>query len=130
MFLFRIILIYKLVVIHDKYYLLSPQLQAQLERIAKVNADLRRKANTHKKQSRALLEEKVDLESQLHSKDAEVEHIKKLIKEQEQYEEQREAVKAAIEASRSIEDDQEEEVEVCLLRNSEFLLLSLQFLVK
>ncbi|KAK3778120.1 hypothetical protein RRG08_052268 [Elysia crispata] len=86
-------------------------LQAQLERIAKVNADLRRKANTHKKQSRALLEEKVDLESQLHSKDAEVEHIKKLIKEQEQYEEQREAVKAAIEASRSIEDDQEEEVE-------------------
>ncbi|GFR75117.1 RILP-like protein 1 [Elysia marginata] len=86
-------------------------LQAQLERIAKVNADLRRKANTHKKQSRALLEEKVDLEGQLHSKDAEVEHIKKLIKEQEQYEEQREAVKAAIEASRSIEDDQEEAVE-------------------
>lgn len=86
-------------------------LQAQLERIAKVNADLRRKANTHKKQSRALLEEKVDLESQLHCKDVEVEHIKKLIKEQEQYEEQREAVKAAIEASRSIEDDQEEVAE-------------------
>ena len=89
-----------------------PQLQAQLERIAKVNADLRRKANTHKKQSRALLEEKVDLESQLHSKDAEVEHIKKLIKEQEQFEEQREAVKAAIEASRSVEEE-EEEPEVC-----------------
>ncbi|GFO35958.1 rilp-like protein 1, partial [Plakobranchus ocellatus] len=81
-------------------------LQAQLERIAKVNGDLRRKANTHKKQSRALLEEKVELESQLHSKDAEVDHIKKLIKEQEQYEEQREAVKAAIEASRSIEEDE------------------------
>ncbi|CAL1547776.1 unnamed protein product [Lymnaea stagnalis] len=82
-------------------------LQAQLERIAKVNADLRRKNSTHKKQTRVLLEEKVDLESQLHTKDAEVEHIKKLIVEQEKYDEQRAAVKAVVEASKSIEEEEE-----------------------
>ncbi|KAH9525541.1 RILP-like protein 1 [Bulinus truncatus] len=82
-------------------------LQAQLERIAKVNADLRRKNSTHKKQARALLEEKVDLETQLHTKDAEVEHIKKIMVEQEKYDEQRAAVKAVVEASKSIEEEEE-----------------------
>ncbi|XP_059147379.1 RILP-like protein 1 isoform X3 [Physella acuta] len=83
-------------------------LQAQLERIAKVNADLRRKNTSHKKQARVLLEEKVDLESQLHTKDAEVEHIKKLMVEQEKYDEQRAAVKAVVEASKSIEEEEEQ----------------------
>ncbi|XP_055861256.1 RILP-like protein 1 isoform X2 [Biomphalaria glabrata] len=82
-------------------------LQAQLERIAKVNADLRRKNSTHKKQARALIEEKVDLETQLHTKDAEVEHIKKIMVEQEKYDEQRAAVKAVVEASKSIEEEEE-----------------------
>jgi septal ring factor EnvC (AmiA/AmiB activator) len=72
------------------------QLQAQLEQIAKVNADLRRKNNTHKKQSQVLLTEKADLEVQLREKDAQVEKVKVMISEQEKFEEQRAAVRAAI----------------------------------
>ena len=52
--------------------LMFHQLQTQLETIAKMNADLRRKNNTHKKQARTLLEEKSDLETQLCEKDIEV----------------------------------------------------------
>ncbi|BFZ18924.1 hypothetical protein BsWGS_21965 [Bradybaena similaris] len=80
-------------------------LQSQLQRIAKVNADLRLKNSTHKKQARFLLQEKLDLESQLQDKDHEVEHIKKLISDQERYDEQRAAVQAAIASTRSLEDE-------------------------
>ncbi|CAG5124589.1 unnamed protein product [Candidula unifasciata] len=80
-------------------------LQAQLQRIAKVNADLRLKNSTHKKQARFLLQEKLELETQLHDKDHEVDHIKKLISDQEKYDEQRAAVQAAIAATRSIEEE-------------------------
>ncbi|BFZ04392.1 hypothetical protein BsWGS_07431 [Bradybaena similaris] len=80
-------------------------LQAQLERIAKVNADLRRKNSTQKKQAQALLQEKLELETQLHTKDNEVEHIKKLISEQEKYDEQRAAVQEAIAAGRSLDEE-------------------------
>lgn len=84
-------------------------LQAQLERIAKVNADLRRKNTTQKKQAQALLQEKLELETQLHTKDHEVEHIKKLISEQERYDEQRAAVQEAIAAGRSLNVEDESE---------------------
>ncbi|XP_005103406.1 RILP-like protein 1 isoform X3 [Aplysia californica] len=85
-------------------------LQAQLERIAKVNADLRRKNTTHKKQARTLLEEKSDLETQLHEKDLEVDHIKKLMNEQEKYDEQRAAVKAVIDSANSVEGEDDTQV--------------------
>lgn len=65
---------------------------------------MRLKNSTHKKQARFLLQEKLDLESQLQDKDHEVEHIKKLISDQERYDEQRAAVQAAIAASRSVEE--------------------------
>uniref|UniRef100_A0A0B6ZNV6 RH1 domain-containing protein n=1 Tax=Arion vulgaris TaxID=1028688 RepID=A0A0B6ZNV6_9EUPU len=83
-------------------------LQAQLERIAKVNADLRRKNTSQKKQAQTLLQERLELETQLHVKDNEVEHIKKLISEQEKYDEQRAAVREVVAATRSIEEDDSE----------------------
>lgn len=102
------------------------KLQAQLERIAKVNADLRRKNSTHKKQARALIEEKVDLETQLHTKDAEVEHIKKIMVEQEKYDEQRAAVKAVVEASKSIEEEEEVSIWKEILANLFIIPLDFQ----
>ena len=80
------------------------QLQAQLEQIAKVNADLRHKNNTHKKQARVLIEEKAELEIALREKDAEVEKVKVMITEQEKFEEQRAAVRAAIAEQKKSEE--------------------------
>lgn len=84
-------------------------LQSQLEQIAKVNGELRRKNNTHRKQARALLDEKAELEIALHEKDAEVEKVKVMITEQEKFEEQRAAVRAAIAEQRKSEDHPDDE---------------------
>ncbi|XP_021346307.1 RILP-like protein 1 isoform X2 [Mizuhopecten yessoensis] len=66
-------------------------LESQLEQIVKVNSELRRKNNTHKKQTRTLLEEKVDLETQLADKEQQISHINEAIKEQEAIEEEKKA---------------------------------------
>ncbi|XP_071093829.1 RILP-like protein 1 isoform X2 [Haliotis cracherodii] len=58
-------------------------LGAQLERVAKMNSDLRRKNQTHKKQTAVLLDERADIEVQLKGKEEEVEKIKEILKEQE-----------------------------------------------
>ncbi|PVD31587.1 hypothetical protein C0Q70_07002 [Pomacea canaliculata] len=84
-------------------------LQAQVEQIAKVNTDLRRKNNTQRKQARALLEEKSELEIALREKDAEVDKVKIMLSEQEKFEEQRAAVRAAIQEQRESEERTEEE---------------------
>ncbi|XP_076472871.1 RILP-like protein 1 isoform X2 [Babylonia areolata] len=83
-------------------------LQAQLEQIAKVNADLRHKNNTHKKQTRVLLDEKAELEIALHQKDAQVEKVKVMISEREKFDEQRAAVRAAIAEQRKSEEEAED----------------------
>ncbi|KAL8566226.1 hypothetical protein ACOMHN_063116 [Nucella lapillus] len=83
-------------------------LQAQLEQIAKVNADLRHKNNTHKKQTRVLLDEKGDLEVALHQKENEVERVKVMISEREKFDEQRAAVRAAIAKQRRSEEEAED----------------------
>ena len=85
-----------------------------METIAKVNAELRRKNNTHKKQARTLLEEKSDLEAKLHEKDAEVDHIKKRMNEHERFEEQRARVKSITESTMNIDEDVS--VEVCQIK--------------
>jgi len=87
-------------------------LSTQLETIAKVNSELRRKNQTHKKQARTLLEEKSDLETKLHEKDAEVDHIKRQIGEHERFEEQRAAVRAAISSTKHIDGEEPVEEEV------------------
>lgn len=55
----------------------------------KVNSELRRKNSTHKKQTRTLLEDKVDLETQLADKEQQITHITEVIKEQELIEEEK-----------------------------------------
>lgn len=84
-------------------------LQAQLEQIAKVNGDLRRKNNTHKKQARVLQDEHAELEVALKEKEQEVEKVKTMISEQEKFEEQRAAVRAAIAEQRSQEQPEEDD---------------------
>ncbi|KAL8581238.1 hypothetical protein ACOMHN_038338 [Nucella lapillus] len=84
-------------------------LQAQLEQIAKVNGDLRRKNNTHKKQARVLQDEHAELEVALRQKEHEVEKVKTMISEQEKFEEQRAAVRAAIAEQRKSEEQPEED---------------------
>ena len=69
-----------------------------------MNGDLRRKNNTHKKQAKVLLEEKAELEIALREKDSQVEKVKVMITEQEKFEEQRAAVRAAIAEQRKSED--------------------------
>ncbi|XP_076452568.1 RILP-like protein 1 isoform X2 [Babylonia areolata] len=85
-------------------------LQAQLEQIAKVNGDLRRKNNTHKKQAKVLQEERAELEIALRDKDREVDKVKAMISEQEKFEEQRAAVRAAIAQQRKSEEEEDVEV--------------------
>ncbi|XP_025091897.1 RILP-like protein 1 isoform X1 [Pomacea canaliculata] len=84
-------------------------LQAQVEQIARVNIDLRRKNNTQRKQARVLLQEKSELEIALREKDAEVDKVKTMLSEQEKFEEQRAAVRAAIQEQRESEERNEEE---------------------
>lgn len=64
-------------------WLISLQLQTQLEQVVKVNTELRKKNQTHKKQSRTLLEEKSELEAQLVDKEHQIKQIQELMKEQE-----------------------------------------------
>ena len=94
-----------------------------------MNSELRRKNQTHKKQARTLLEEKSDLETKLHEKDAEVDHIKRQIGEHERFEEQRAAVRAAISSTKHI--DGEEPVEVsnqCLYFSISYFVCHFYFL--
>ncbi|XP_064612688.1 RILP-like protein 1 isoform X2 [Liolophura sinensis] len=58
-------------------------LQAQLERMAKVNADLRRKNTTSRKQARGLLEEKADLQTQIQDKENQIAQIQRLLHDQD-----------------------------------------------
>lgn len=58
-------------------------LQAQLERVVKVNSDLRRKNSSQRKQTRTLLEERLELQSQIQDKDKHIHTIKELLKESE-----------------------------------------------
>jgi seryl-tRNA synthetase len=55
---------------------LSFQLTAQLERIAKVNAEIRRKQRLTAKQARVLITEKADLQTQLQDKEQQIQKIK------------------------------------------------------
>lgn len=48
------------------------QLQAQSERLVKINIELRRKNQTHRKHARTLITERVDLETQLAEKEQQV----------------------------------------------------------
>lgn len=57
-----------------------------MERLAKINTDLRRKNVTQRKQARSLLQEKVDLQVLIQEKDQQVSHIKDLLKDQESME--------------------------------------------
>ncbi|XP_013413976.1 RILP-like protein 1 isoform X2 [Lingula anatina] len=58
-------------------------LQAQLERMAKVNTDLRRKTNHTTKQAKHLIEEKSDLQVQLQDKEQQIHKIQEMLKQQE-----------------------------------------------
>ena len=69
-----------------------------------MNGDLRRKNNMHRKQAKVLLDEKAELEIALREKDAQVEKVKVMITEQEKFEEQRAAVRAAIAEQRNSEE--------------------------
>ena len=52
------------------------QLQAQSERLVKINIELRRKNQTHRKHARSLMTERVDLETQLAEKEHQVSKVK------------------------------------------------------
>ncbi|KAL5017519.1 hypothetical protein ScPMuIL_007108 [Solemya velum] len=65
-------------------------LQTQLERVIKVNSDLRRKNTTQRKHARSLLEERVDLETQLAEKENQILQIRENLKEQEKSWEEKE----------------------------------------
>ena len=69
-----------------------------------MNSDLRRKNNTHKKQAKVLVDERAELEVALRDKEVEVEKVKNMISEQERFEEQRAAVRAAIAEQRRSEE--------------------------
>ncbi|XP_033748188.1 RILP-like protein 1 isoform X2 [Pecten maximus] len=85
-------------------------LESQLEQIVRVNSELRRKNNTHKKQTKNLLEEKVDLETQLADKEQQITHIADMIKEQEAIEEEKKANKRVQKLSEaSAEEDHDQE---------------------
>ncbi|XP_060068995.1 RILP-like protein 1 isoform X2 [Ylistrum balloti] len=86
-------------------------LESQLEQIVKVNSELRRKNNTHKKQTKTLLEEKVDLETQLADKEQQITHIAEVIKEQEAIEEEKKAnIRKHTLSEASAEEDQENNI--------------------
>ncbi|KAL3856507.1 hypothetical protein ACJMK2_011257 [Sinanodonta woodiana] len=58
-------------------------LQNQLERMVKINAELRRKNNTQRKHARTLMEEKCDLEVALTQKDKQVIQVQELLRHQD-----------------------------------------------
>lgn len=51
--------------------------------MAKVNADLRRKNTTSRKQARGLLEEKADLQTQIQDKESQIAQIQRLLHDQD-----------------------------------------------
>ena len=52
------------------------QYQSQLERLAKLNADYRRKTTLTQQQAKYLIQEKTDLQAQLHDKEQQINHMK------------------------------------------------------
>ena len=52
------------------------QYQSQLERLAKLNADYRRKTTLTQQQAKHLIQEKTDLQAQLHDKEQQINHMK------------------------------------------------------
>ncbi|XP_052799022.1 RILP-like protein 1 isoform X2 [Mya arenaria] len=58
-------------------------LQAQSERLVKINIELRRKNQSQKKHARSLINEKSDLETQLAEKEQQVSKVKEMMKDQE-----------------------------------------------
>ncbi|XP_041348443.1 RILP-like protein 1 isoform X3 [Gigantopelta aegis] len=83
-------------------------LSEQLDRIAKVNAELRRKNNIHKKQAKALIEERADIEVQLKEKDIQVVRIKEMLTQQENYDAEKLAQEVRRKRSQSKGDDEDE----------------------
>jgi len=61
-------------------------LQAQSERLVKINIELRRKNQNHRKHARTLIGEKVTLETQLAEKEQQVYQVKEMMREQESLE--------------------------------------------
>ncbi|CAI9715106.1 Hypothetical predicted protein [Octopus vulgaris] len=61
----------------------SDALQSQLERVVKINTDLRRKNSSQRKQTQTLLEERLELQSHIQDKEKQILTIKGLLKEQE-----------------------------------------------
>ncbi|ESO95521.1 hypothetical protein LOTGIDRAFT_117089 [Lottia gigantea] len=78
-------------------------LQLQLERIAKVNADLRRKNNQQSKHSETLIEEQSELAEALKTKDEQVKEIKEQLKKQENEEIERIAARLSMEGKMIID---------------------------
>ncbi|GAB1597866.1 RILP-like protein 1 isoform X3 [Argonauta hians] len=58
-------------------------LQSQLERVGKINSELRRKNSSQRKQTQTLLEERLELQSHIQDKEKQIHTIKGLLKEQE-----------------------------------------------
>merc|ERR1712226_1058465 len=56
-------------------------LQSQLERLARINADYRRKTSLTQQKAQALVQEKVDLQTQLHDKEQHISKIKEKMQE-------------------------------------------------
>ena len=92
--------------------LLLLQLSEQLERIAKVNAELRRKNNLHKKQARVLIEERADIEVQLKEKDVQVERVQDMLRQQENYDAEKLAHDVRRKRAQSKGEDDEDEVKI------------------
>ena len=57
-------------------------MQSQLERLAKLNAEYRRKTTLNQKRSENLIQEKTDLQAQLHDKEQQINRIKDRLKDQ------------------------------------------------
>ena len=56
-------------------------MQAQLERLAKLNADYRRKTSLSQRQTAHLVQEKADLQMQLTDKEQQISQIKERLKQ-------------------------------------------------
>lgn len=61
----------------------SFQVQAQLERLVRLNADYRRKTTLTQRQSKNLIQEKAELQAQLHDKEQQISRIHDGMKEHE-----------------------------------------------
>lgn len=58
-------------------------MQLQLERLARLNADYRRKTTLNQRQAETLIQEKSDLQAQLHDKEQQISRIKDRLSQHE-----------------------------------------------